>query len=383
MKPQNHTPTLNAQEKLDWLRLIRTENVGPITFYRLIETYGSARRAIEAIPELAKRGGKRAPVNVPSLAQAERELEQIHKSGAQLLLSTHASYPAPLASLEDAPPVLCVRGDVSLLGRPCIGIVGARNASLNGRRFTQQLADDLGQAGQIVVSGLARGIDTAAHEGALPHGTVAVVAGGVDVVYPPENQKLYDQIAESGAIVAESPFGQQPFSQSFPRRNRIISGLSSGIVVVEATERSGSLITARMAGEQGRDVYAVPGHPMDPRASGPNLLLRDGAILIRSASDVLENINNLNTIHMGEAPQDPFDDLNSLSLVINDDPAAFERARRWLLDNLSFTPSDCDTLIRESRLGTQMIQTVLLELELAGIVQRLPGNRVCLIGEAD
>jgi DNA processing protein len=218
----------------------------------------------------------------------------LEKFGATILCAGEPGYPLALAAVEDAPPVLSVIGDINLLARPTIGIVGARNASLNGRKFAEILARDLGENGHAIASGLARGIDTAAHTGSLPTGTIAVVAGGLNIVYPPENKKLYDQICEQGIIIAESPFGQEPFAQSFPRRNRIISGLSQGVVVVEASLRSGSLITARMAAEQGRDVFAVPGHPLDPRAEGTNSLLRDGAILVRSATDILNDIGHFN-----------------------------------------------------------------------------------------
>ncbi|HEY8191080.1 MAG TPA: DNA-processing protein DprA, partial [Alphaproteobacteria bacterium] len=266
-------------EKLNWLRLARTENVGPITFRRLIRRYGDAAEAIEALPTLAAQGGRKKPLIPAPMDVVEKEYDALTKFGAYLICAADPEYPEALNAVEDAPPVMTVIGDVNLLSRPTVGMVGARNASLNSRKFAEILARDLGRAGHVVASGLARGIDTAAHEGSLPTGAIAVVAGGIDIIYPPENKNLYAQIREQGLVVAESPFGQEPFAQSFPRRNRIISGLSCGVVVVEASLRSGSLITARMAAEQGREVFAVPGHPLDPRAEGTNSLLRDGAIL--------------------------------------------------------------------------------------------------------
>lgn len=362
-------------ERLAWLRLSRTENVGPVTFYRLLETYGSASKAIEALPRLSERGGRKKPLVVPPASVAEQEIEKLSQIGGRILTAGDPEYPLPLAATEDAPPVLSVIGDSSLLRKSSIGIVGARNASLNGKRFAEMLARDLGAQGHVITSGLARGIDTAAHEGGLATGTIAVVAGGIDVVYPPENQKLYDKICEKGLIIAESPLGQQPFAQSFPRRNRIVSGLSAGVVVVEATERSGSLITARLAGEQGRDVYAVPGHPLDPRASGPNKLIRDGATLVRDANDILESLTNFGGGMMREVrAQASY--IAPLRTVSDSD---IEDVRQSLEQALSYTPVHIDDLIRQSVQPTQIVQTALLEMELAGKVQRLPGNRAVLI----
>lgn len=363
-------------EKLAWLRLIRTENVGPVSFYRLVEAYGSAGKALEKIPALAARGGRSKPLNIPPAGAVEKEYEGLRKIGGDIVTATDEHYPLALSALEDAPPVLSYRGDPALLNKSCIAMVGARNASLNGKKFAEKLARDLGKAGQVVVSGLARGIDTASHIGALETGTIAVVAGGIDVVYPPENQKLYEAIAEQGLIVAESPLAQQPFAQSFPRRNRIVSGLSAGTVVVEATMRSGSLITARLAGEQGRDVFAVPGHPLDPRAEGPNHLIREGAQLIRGAEDVLEHLLSFNrTKGFSDSAANNF----TAPALPEDDPQMFDEAREAVLSVLSTTPVAIDDLIREGGLSVALAQTVLLELELAGRVQRLPGNRVALL----
>jgi len=372
---------LSDQERLAWLRLIRTENVGPITFYNLIAHYGSASAALAALPERAARSGRAKPPKIPSIAAAEKEYETVRKLGAQIICASEPGYPLALAATEDAPPVLIVRGQIALAQKPCLAIIGARNASLNGRKFAAALARDLGAAGQVIVSGLARGIDTAAHEGALETGTIAVVAGGIDVVYPPENQALYDKITEQGLLIAENPPGVPPRARDFPRRNRIVSGLSAGAVVVEATERSGSLITARLAAEQGRDVYAVPGHPLDPRASGPNRLIRDGAVLIRSADDVLESLASYSGYHglretapAYQAASYPLEDIPA----INED--SLEAARAQLSAQLSLAPCPVDEVIRATGLPASLIQTALLELELAGEVRRLPGGRAALIG---
>ncbi len=371
-------PAANTEsEKLDWLRLFRTENVGPITFYRLIENFGSASAALDALPEMAKRGGRKKPLVAPSMSDIEREYAALRKLGGEMVTAGEESYPLALGAVDDAPPVISVIGNIDLMNQPCVGIVGARNASLNGKKFAQKLARDLGAQGQVIVSGLARGIDTAAHEGSLDSGTIAVVAGGIDIVYPEENQKLYEQICERGLIIAESPLGQKPFAQSFPKRNRIVSGLSSGIIVVEATKKSGSLITARMAGEQGRDIFAVPGHPLDPRASGPNHLIREGATLIGSAADVMESITNFigkpRHMHEPKAPPTDFMQPANMSTIIP------EQGHDIVLDQLSFMPVAVDELLRACEMSVPVMQIILLELEIAGRIKRLPGNRVCLI----
>lgn len=381
-----HGGPLPVSERLAWLRLARTDNVGPVTFYRLIAQYGTAGEALEALPEIAARSGRKKPFTVPALSAVEREYETLQRFGGTLIASCEPAYPLALAALEDAPPLLSILGNAALLNRSSVGIVGSRNASLNGRRFAETLARDLGRADQVVVSGLARGIDTAAHIGSLETGTVAVVAGGIDIVYPPENEKLFDAIRERGAIVAESPFGQQPFSQSFPRRNRIISGLSAGVVVVEASPKSGSLITARMAAEQGRDVYAVPGHPLDPRAAGPNHLIREGATLVRDAADIMETLRNFSG-GMRDAGHQRF---VSHAETMTFETAAYENVvpfdptavREQLADMIGFAPVYIDELIRASTLPAGTVQAVLLDMELDGIAQRLPGNRVVRLGDA-
>jgi len=365
---------LTPQDKLDWLRLSRTDNVGPITFYRLLERFGSAAAALDALPSLSQRGGKVRALTAPSMDDVMREYDALQKLGGDILCAGEEHYPLPLSACEDAPPVISVIGDQSLLRRSGVGIVGARNASLNGRKFTEKLAHDLGAAGQVIISGLARGIDTSAHEGSLNTGTIAVVAGGIDVIYPPENEKLYRRICEMGLVVAESPLGMQPINRHFPRRNRIVSGLSAGVVVIEATLKSGSLITARLAAEQGRDVYAVPGHPLDPRAEGPNRLLADGATLVTKAQDILQNLSDYSGRSLRENPQFPW-----ISDGSAHDEIPAEEARDLIISTLSLTPLAVDELVRSCHLTIPVAQTILLELELAGRLQRLPGNRVVLV----
>jgi DNA processing protein len=365
---------ISEQEKLAWLRLSRTENVGPVTFYKLIDGYGSAQKALDKLPDLARRGGRKKPLTAPSTESIDREYAALKKIGGEIITAMDDDYPVSLSSIDDAPPVISVLGDPKIMRLPCIAMVGARNASLNGRKFAEKVARDLGARGVIVASGLARGIDTAAHTGALLSGTIAVVAGGIDVIYPEENRALYEDIKERGLIIAESPLGVAPTPQSFPRRNRIVSGLAQGVVVVEATLRSGSLITARLAGEQGRDVYAAPGHPLDPRAEGTNHLIREGAILIRNAEDILEHINNFT----GTGLREPKFTAPDFAQPFEIDENAPEDAQDVLLSALSFEATPVDDLIRTSGLGISLAQTILLELELAGRVKRHPGNRISL-----
>ena len=374
MEQKAQTAVLEDSEKIAWLRLIRTENVGPITFYSLLQRFGTAVKALEALPTLSRRGGRLKELRIPPEAAVIAEMEALQKIGGRMIFAAEPLYPLSLSATEDAPPVLSILGNPKLLNRPSIGIVGARNASLNGCKFAQKLAKDLGDAGQIVVSGLARGIDTAAHAGALETGTIAVVAGGADILYPPENKKLYEQIKSEGCIVAESPLGMEPLARHFPKRNRIISGLSAGIVVVEATLKSGSLITARLAAEQGRDVYAVPGHPFDPRAAGPNKLIQDGATLALSADDILGNLIRFSGTRpaLEEPPAPPW-----TPEFISEDNT--ESLRDLILQNMSATPVTVDELVRNCHVSIPAAQSVLLELELAGRVQRLPANRIVLI----
>jgi DNA processing protein len=362
---------MDETEKLAWLRLSRTEGIGPITFHRLLARYKTASRALEALPHLTRS----KPVAPYPAELAQKEIDAVRKMSGNLITVCEDSYPLSLAAIEDAPPVITVFGDPALLQKPSVAIVGSRNASLNGRKFAAMLARDLGEAGYVVTSGLARGIDTSAHEGALERGTVAVVAGGPDVVYPSENKDLYEKIKKSGAIASECALGTQPLAQHFPKRNRIVSGLSVGTIIVEANLKSGSLITARMAGEQGRDVFAVPGFPFDPRSAGTNALIRDGATLIRSADDVLEQLRSF--LHKPVQPAQTL--LDGLEEETADFPAFNgDSCREILLERLSITPTGVDEIVRSCNLKSSAVQGALLELELEGLVQRLPGNRVCL-----
>lgn len=376
----HHAPPpveLDAAERLNWLRLIRSDTIGPTAFYRLLERFGSASKVMERLPDLFRRGGRDTLPNICTVEAAQREYEALRAYGAQLICAADPLYPLPLSALPDAPPVLIVKGRAELLNRQNIGIVGSRNASLNGRAFARTLAADLGRAGQTIVSGLARGIDTAAHEGSLATGTIAVVAGGVDIVYPEENQKLYEQICDSGLVVAESPFAQKPFAQSFPRRNRIISGLSAGIVVVEANLKSGSLITARLAAEQGRDVFAVPGFPSDPRAQGPNKLIRDGATLVQSAEDILHSLQTFRP-SIPRSFQDSAAIANDFIHEYEEDDSVIRNAAQELLSRLSKAPVQTDTLLRDCNLSPAAGQRALLELELAGTIRRSAGGMISL-----
>ena len=365
---------LSDTERLDWLRLIRAEGIGPITFRALLRRFGTAASALEALPAMARAGGRKKPLRVPSRSDAEREMAAVARLQGRLLALGEPGYPILLAAIDDPPPLLAVRGDAGLLDRRAVAVVGARNASLNGRRFAERLAGALGRQDLVVVSGLARGIDAAAHQGALATGTVAVVAGGVDVVYPPEHRALYERIVEGGAVVSECPPGTEPTARHFPRRNRLIAGLALAAVVVEAAQRSGSLITARLAAQQGRDVFAVPGSPLDPRAGGCNALIRQGATLVRHADDVLEGLPAQPPPTVGEP--------TTMAAAV-EEPAAtagdMERIRRSVLERLSPTPTKVDEVVRDCQTSASAVLTVLLELELAGRVERQPGNRVSLL----
>ncbi len=367
---------LSAAERRDRLRLIRSENVGPVTAHRLLAQYGGAAAALEALPTLARRGGRARPLKVCSKAAAERELAALEAAGVAVLAQGEPDYPAALAVLEDSPPLLFARGHVGLLKKTTVAIVGARNASLNGRKLAHRLGHDLARADLLVASGMARGIDTAAHQGALSSGaTVAVLAGGVDVVYPPENRDLYQALVERGLVLSEMPLGEAPQARHFPRRNRIISGLALGVVVVEAAARSGSLITARLAAEQGREVFAVPGSPLDGRAAGPNGLLRDGAILTETADDVLKALLALRREPLGEPAAQPF----RAEAAPPPSDSELEEARSRVLEALGPSPVAVDEIIRGCQLSVSVVVTVLLELDLAGRLERLPGGRVALL----
>lgn len=365
-----------AGDILDRLRLIRSRRVGPVTWHRLVSEHGSPAAALAALPDIARAAGvddyRPCPVEV-----AEHELAQARLAGAVALVHDGPGYPDGLRDLPDAPPILWARGDVALLSRPMVAMVGARNASSLGLRMARRLAETLGEAGQVVVSGLARGIDAEAHRAALPSGTVAVLAGGVDVPYPDENAGLMAELVARGCVVSEQPPGLVPQARHFPLRNRIIAGLSRAVVVVEAAARSGSLITAREALDMGRDVMAVPGHPFDARAAGCNLLIRDGAVLVRGAPDVLETIG-AGAVRVGEAAEEaeappvhgplpgPVPALRPLGDVA--------RLHGIILDRLGPSPTAEDQLIRDLALPAAAVAPELVALEMEGKIHRAPGG---------
>ncbi len=359
---------LTTAERIDWLRLARSESVGPVTFAYLIKRYAGPAEAIAALPGLARRGGRANPLAIVSTEVAAGELSAGEAFGARLVASCEAEFPPRLAALDPSPALLWVLGDSKLLARRCVAIVGARAASAAGRRFARTLAAELGEAGYVVVSGLARGIDASAHEGSLPFATIAVMAGGVDDIYPPDNASLYHQIRATGCVVSERRLGHAARAADFPRRNRIVSGLCLGVVVVEAELRSGSLITARLAGEQGREVFAVPGSPLDPRARGANDLLRQGAALVEGAEDVLRVLDPLPDLAEPERPA--FAPATSPA-----DEAPVELVGR-VAELLSPTPSTVDDLARSAAAPIAQVLAAVMELSLAGKAEILPGGYV-------
>lgn len=364
----HHHPTPD-EDLLDWLQLSRSENIGPLTFHRLLKKYTTPREALLALPELASRGGLKRPLQIISRLAVEKELAATREYGAEIITVEDPMYPPLLRHIESAPPVITVKGRLNLLQEPIFAIVGARNASAMGKKMAHQLAHGLGQREWIIASGLARGIDTAAHQGSLQKGTIAVLPGGLDLVYPLENQALYDHIGEEGVLVAESPFGVQPQATLFPRRNRIISGISRSVLVVEAALKSGSLITARYGLEQGRDVFAIPGHPLDPRARGCNQLIKNGAILVETIEDIEQEISPSQSFHLKEEQE------TSLRII---ESSGLESARSLIKENLSYVPISVDELIRECQLQATDVWVVLLEMEIAGCLERLPGGKVSL-----
>lgn len=368
---------LTDKERLAWLRLIRTENIGPRTFHHLLDHFGSAEAAILAWPDLVKKGGGSGK-RLCDADTAERELAGLQKLGAKLIALGEPDYPEVLAESDGAPPLLTALGDIACLSRPTIAIVGARNASAAGRSFAAKLAAGLGASGFTIASGLARGIDTAAHEASLMTGTIAVLAGGPDRIYPAENATLLERItAQGGAAVTEMPLGWEPRAKDFPRRNRIIAGLARGVVIVEAALRSGSLITARLANEMGREVMAAPGSPLDIRCEGSNGLLREGATLITSAEHVIEALGP------SLAGQRPPQANRRGPIIIKEEkapaPAADDGLRARVLELLGPSPAGVDDIVRLSGAPARTVQLVLLELEMAGRLERHLGGRISLI----
>jgi DNA processing protein len=371
---------LTSTQRLDWLRLIRSDNVGPRTFRTLLRHCGSAGAAIEALPDLARRGGAQA-VRICRRDEAEDELEAAAKMDVSFVALGEEGYPAPLAEIDDAPPLLAVRGKTSVLNQPMLAIVGSRNASAAGLKLAEQLAKDLGAAGLVVVSGLARGIDAAAHRASLATSTVAVLAGGHGRIYPPEHEPLVDALTGNGAAVSEMPLTYGPRGHDFPRRNRLISGLSLGVIVVEAAQKSGSLITGRMALEQNREVFAVPGSPLDPRTAGTNALIKQGATMVTEAEDVLAVLRPI----IGPAAAPRRQDRGGADFAMDDEgpvgvtDASSPDARARIVALLGPTPVPVDDVIRLSGLTSTAVQATLLELELAGRLKRQKGGRVALL----
>jgi DNA processing protein len=371
MRDRTPSTHISEAERLDRLRLIRSDNVGPRTYRSLFHHFGDAKTALERLPDLARRGGAAGPGRICSEDGARAELEAARKIGVSLLAPDEAGYPPRLATLDDAPPLLGIRGAPGVLMRPMIAIVGSRNASGAGLKFAGTLARDLGDAGFVVISGLARGIDQAAHRASIQGGTVAVLAGGHDRIYPPEHEDLLAALLEHGAAISEMPLGHVPRARDFPRRNRLISGAALGVVIVEAAHRSGSLITARMAAEQGREVFGVPGSPLDPRAAGTNDLIKQGATLVTEAADVIHAVEPImeRPIMLGvrEGDDEPLDFESDTS----------DRAR--IVNLLGPSPVSLDDLIRMSGASPAIVRAVLLELELAGRLERHGGGLVTLI----
>jgi DNA processing protein len=365
---------LSESERLSWLRLSRTEGIGPQTFHKLINRYKTASRALEALPDLINKGGAKRGLIVPTTEQVQKEIEATKAAGGELVCACEADYPTLLKNADAAPPILCISGNIDLLQKTSVGIVGARTASASGRKMARILAHNLAEAGFLITSGLARGIDTAAHEAATPVRTAAVIAGGLDHLYPPENADLQKAIARDGLLITEMPIGTAPRAEHFPRRNRIISGMSRVVIIVEAALRSGSLITARYANEQNREVFAVPGSPLDPRCEGTNKLIKEGANILTSVNDVLDFLNREVSPLQGmlfERETEPF---------LPPDQDADDATRTEVVNLLSANAVDIDDLIREASCLPEAVMAVLLELEVAGRITRSAGGMVALKG---
>ncbi len=367
---------LTDRQRISWLRLIRSDNVGPATFRDLINTFGTAEAALSMLPELSARGGSTRVIRVASLDEAERELAFAERFGARFIGIGEPDYPQALRQIDAAPPLLAVKGDPAAARRPSLGIVGSRNASVSGAKFAAMIARDAGRAGYTITSGLARGIDAAAHAASLDTGTIAAMAGGLDQPYPPENVPLLRQIIEGGGLaVSEMPFGWEPRARDFPRRNRLIAGISLGLAVVEAAVRSGSLITARFAADFGRLVFAVPGSPLDPRCQGTNRLIRDGATIVTEPADILEALQPLTSIDLF-TPREMNEPIEDGERRLSAPPDDSERQR--IVDALGPTPVDVDDIIRHTALSAAQVYLVLLELDLAGRLHRHANGMVSI-----
>lgn len=359
-------------ERLQWLRLIRTPSIGPITFFNLLERFGSAQEALAALPQLAARGGKLNFETPYSEKDAEFEFRIHEEKGAFLLFFGDENYPELLSEIPDPPPVLSVIGNAALLKKQIVSVIGARNASIYGKQIARKLASTIGCNGYVIASGFAKGIDTAAHESSLETGTIAVMAGGVDIIYPQENQKLYEQLKECGVIISESPLGTAPHATLFPKRNRLVAGMSCATVVIEAAIKSGSLITAHCALDYNREIFVTPGSPLDPRHHGSNQLIRGGATLVQTADDILEELKVSSKTHLHETKKkNPYGAPPS-------NRTFSEQERQNFLNNLSFEPISIDELIQECHLSSSEVLSLLLELEVAGKVTRLSSHQVAL-----
>lgn len=375
------TAELDDAQRLACVRLIRSQNVGPITFRELINRYGGAQQALEALPHISRKAGHGKPISICPVEAAEAELAAAHRYGARPLFTIEPGYPLRLAQIETPPPMVYIKGNAELLAQPGIGIVGARQASAAGVKLARLFGQQLGKAGLIIVSGLARGVDAAAHEAAMESGTVAVLAGGLDNIYPPENAALHAQIADRGCLVSEMPCGFQPRGKDFPRRNRLISGISLGVLVVEAAKRSGTLSTARRAAEQNREVFAIPGNPLDPRAEGTNYLLKTGAVLVTEPRDILEALEPLTGIGRRSfrevaSTQQAYD---PMPLNTAPDPGEDERAN--VLATLGAAPVAIDDIVRATGLDIRVVRAVLIELDLLGLTERHGAQLVSLAND--
>ncbi|MGL4396695.1 MAG: DNA-processing protein DprA [Hyphomicrobium sp.] len=378
---------LDDAERLACLRLIRSDNVGPVAFRELINHCGGASAALTALPELAKRGGRKRAIRICSSDTAERELDAARRIGAEPIFTIEPGYPRLLAALDAPPPLIYVKGLTELLNRPSLAIVGSRESSAAGIKLTQRFAHALADAGYVIVSGLARGIDRAAHEASIERGTVAVLAGGLDSIYPPEHAALFHRIASEGCLVSEQPPGFTPRAQDFPRRNRIISGLSHGVLIVEAAARSGTLVTARFAAEQGREVFAVPGHPLDPRAEGTNRLLKNGATIATTPEDVIEVLTPMAGFQDASQALPPdraerFARAHATPEPALPQPMAADDALATVAAALGPQPCDLDALLQATRLPVRVVQVALMELDLAGRLSR-PGPGLIALNAAE
>ncbi|MEM9471509.1 MAG: DNA-processing protein DprA [Pseudomonadota bacterium] len=378
---------ISDEERICRVQLAQSDNIGPATYHQLLDLYRTAGEAIAALPDLALRATRGRRIRLYPRERALRDIDRTHACGGHVITCGETGFPQLLAQAVNPPPVLFVAGNADLLLQPTCAIVGSRNSSANGKRFARDIARELGQCGWKVASGLARGIDTAAHEASLDQGTIAVIATGLDVVYPPENAGLHEQIASDGCVVTEMPPGTQPRADLFPRRNRIIAGLAAGVVVIEAAVRSGSLITARLANEIGREVFAMPGSPFDPRSAGTNRLIQDGAALVTSARDVLDVLQRGHFYSSSSHP-DNKTVLSEASGHRSGNTAGADLApetvddvhRQTVMELLGPDPVEVDVVVRESRLPLRLVQMVIMELDLAGRLERHAGQRVSLIG---